>query len=120
MDEETLRVRLWQGFARLQALLGGHAKGGGVVRDAGLVASVVPHSPDSPALNAVVALDPDSTVARLDELERTYRGAGVRRWGLWLDGSARAAAAVLRERGMAGASSSPGMGAPIEALDLDG
>ena len=37
-----LLVRLWDGFARLQALLGGHAGPGSVLERDGLVASVVP------------------------------------------------------------------------------
>ena len=47
MDEGLLLVRLWDGFARLQALLGGHAGPGSVLERDGLVASVVPSAPDS-------------------------------------------------------------------------
>ena len=42
MDDGTLRERLWQGFARLQTLLGGDAAGGVVTEDQGSVASFVP------------------------------------------------------------------------------
>ena len=40
MDDGTLRDRLWQGFARLQTLLGGEAAGGVVVEEHGIVASL--------------------------------------------------------------------------------
>ena len=58
MDDAELKRRLWEGFAALQTLLGGSARNGWVLRKDGLLASIVPSAPDSPALNAAVALDP--------------------------------------------------------------
>src|SRR3954469_25427790 len=60
MDDAELRQRLWGGFAALQTLLGGSARNGWVLRREGLVASAVPSAPDSPALNAAVALNPEA------------------------------------------------------------
>src|SRR4051812_19463312 len=55
MDDATLRARLWDGFAALQTLLGGSSRHGrGLYKD-GLVASIVPSAPDSPALHAAGA-----------------------------------------------------------------
>lgn len=116
MDEGTLRARLWDGFARLQTLLGGHAGPGAVLERRGLAASVVPGAGDSPTLNAAVALEPDEGVAHLDELERRYAEAGVRRWGVWLDADARPAARVLQDAGLVVTTASPGMGARIADL----
>src|SRR4051812_13670019 len=110
MDDAQLNRRLWEGFAALQTLLGGSAKNGFVVERDGLVASVVPSAPDSPALNAAVALDPDKVPNALEELDLRYRDAGVRRWAIWIDGSARDVTAEFRSAGMAIASASPGMG----------
>ena len=45
MDDGTLQDRLWQGFARLQTLLGGMPRAGAVVEEHGLVASFVPRRP---------------------------------------------------------------------------
>jgi GNAT superfamily N-acetyltransferase len=118
MDEGTLRTRLWAGFARLQTLLGGHAGPGAVLERDGLVASVVPTAPESPTLNAAVAIEPDAATAHLQELAARYSSANVRRWGVWLDGGAKRAAKAFEQAGMAVTSASPGMGAAIENLPL--
>jgi ribosomal protein S18 acetylase RimI-like enzyme len=118
MDDGTLRTRLWDGFARLQTLLGGHAGPGRVIEADGLVASVVPNAPESPTLNAAVALDPAEVVAALERLADRYAEANVRRWGVWLDSSATAAARALKDAGMVVTSASPGMGAAIDALAI--
>jgi ribosomal protein S18 acetylase RimI-like enzyme len=113
MDEGMLRQRLWEGFARLQVLLGGHAGPGRVIERAGLVASVVPNAPDSPTLNAAVAIDPQAGPRHLEELRRSYEAAQIRRWGVWLDGGATDAAEQLRRAGLQVSTSSPGMGAML-------
>ena len=114
MDDAELRRRLWEGFAALQTLLGGSAREGRVIQRPGLVASIVPSAPDSPALNAAVALDPSKAPDHLEELEVLYGAAGVRRWAVWIDGAAREITNEFRLRGLAIASASPGMGAVIE------
>ncbi len=119
MDDATLRRRLWEGFAALQTMLGGHARHGSVLQRQGLVASIVPSAPDSPALNAAVALDPHAAPPALRDLRERYAQAGVRRWAVWVDGGARDVTAELRRSGLMVASASPGMGAEIERLDLD-
>lgn len=111
-----LLVRLWDGFARLQALLGGHAGPGSVLEREGLVASVVPSAPDSPTLNAAVAIAAERAPEHLEELQRRYAGAKVRRWGVWLDGSASLAAQALAQAGMVVTTASPGMGAKLDEL----
>ncbi len=112
-----LRARLWDGFARLQTLLGGHAGPGSVLERDGLVASVVPSAPDSPTLNAAVALEPDRATEHLRELAARYREARVRRWGVWLDGGAARAAKAFANAGMVMTTASPGMGAALDQLD---
>lgn len=119
MDDAELKRRLWDGFAALQTLLGGSAKNGFVLHREGLVASVVPSAPDSPALNAAVALDPAAAPRYLEELEVRYGAAGVRRWAVWVDGSARDVTTELRHANMAIASASPGMGATLQDLKID-
>ena len=116
MDDGVLSARLWRGFAALQALLGAHAGRGTVLEREGLVASIVPNAPDSPTLNAVVAIDPDAAPPHLDELRARYGDAKVRRWGVWLDGRASLAAQALTQAGMVVTTASPGMGAYIDDL----
>jgi ribosomal protein S18 acetylase RimI-like enzyme len=117
MDDAILRRRLWEGFADLQGLLGGHARQGSVLRRPGLLASVVPSAPDSPALNAAVAGEPGAGPDALDELAHEYARVGVRRWAIWIDGGAHDATARLRKAGLVVASASPGMGAEIAHID---
>jgi GNAT superfamily N-acetyltransferase len=117
MNDGVLLARLWDGFGRLQALLGGHAGPGAVLEWKGLIASVVPSAPDSPTLNAVVALDPDRAPEHLPELAERYREAKVRRWGVWLDSHAGLAQQALAQAGMVVTAASPGMGAAIADLE---
>jgi GNAT superfamily N-acetyltransferase len=117
MDHGTLRVRLWANFGRLQTLLGGSVGEGRVIEREGLLASIVPGAPESPTLNAAVALEPDVIPEHLRELEDRYRAARVRRWGVWLDGSATLAARALYHAGLSPTAQSPGMGAEIEEID---
>ena len=72
MDDATLRERLWQGFARLQAVLGGKAAGGAVMDQPGLLASFVPQAPDSPTLNAAITLTDELPSGTLKELQLRY------------------------------------------------
>jgi ribosomal protein S18 acetylase RimI-like enzyme len=119
MDVGSLRARLWDGFAQLQLLLGAHAGPGKTLERDGLVASIVPNAPDSPTLNAAVALEPDRAVEHIDELNRLYKDARVRRWGVWLDASASLAAQALANAGLTVTAASPGMGASLDALAVD-
>jgi GNAT superfamily N-acetyltransferase len=120
MDEGMLRARLWDGFARLQLLLGGHAGDGRTIERTGLVASIVPNAPESPTLNAAVAIDPQAADEHLDELAARYRKARVRRWGIWIDGQEPLAAQQLKQQGMVMTTASTGMGAALAELDVDG
>jgi ribosomal protein S18 acetylase RimI-like enzyme len=117
MDDPLLLTRLWDGFGQLQALLGGHAGPGRVIERPGIIASVVPSAPDSPTLNAAVALEPDRAPEHLDELRERYADANVRRWGVWLNADAGLPAQALAHAGMVVTAASPGMGAEIEVLE---
>ena len=119
MDEGTLKARLWDGFAELQLLLGGHAGPGRTLERDGLVASIVPNAPDSPTLNAAVALEPDKAPEYLAELAHKYQLAKVRRWGVWLDGGASLAAQALSQAGLMVTAASPGMGAALDRIADD-
>src|SRR4051794_40608384 len=116
MDDETLRRRLWTAFARLQSLLGHHSMQGAVYEAPGVVASVVPAAPDSPTLNAAVALEPIDAAAALPDLAQRWEDAGVRRWGIWLDPAERGVVRALQRAGLAMTASAPGMGAQLDEI----
>jgi ribosomal protein S18 acetylase RimI-like enzyme len=120
VDDGSLRGRLWDGFAELQMLLGAHAGQGKTLQREGLVASIVPNAPDSPTLNAAVALEPDAAVQQVKELARLYSHARVRRWGVWMDGGASLAAQALTRAGFVVTAASPGMGTVLDASLEDG
>jgi ribosomal protein S18 acetylase RimI-like enzyme len=120
MDDGTLRDRLWQGFARLQTLLGGDAAGGVVIEEHGIVASFVPGAPDSPTLNAAIVAGDELDLDRLDTMRARWEQIGVRRWGVWTDGGSVAVTDTLRLARMRVTSSSPGMAAEISDLSLNG
>jgi len=118
MDDATLRSRLWDGFARLQSLLGRHSMQGSVIDAPGVVASIVPAAPESPTLNAAVALDPELAALELPKIAAHWRKAGVKRWGIWLDPANRAVVQTLQRGGLTMTASAPGMGAELTALPL--
>ena len=120
MDDGTLRDRLWHGFARLQTLLGGDAAGGVVTEEDGIVASFVPGAPDSPTLNAAIVVQGELDLDRLDAMRRRWEQIGVRRWGVWTDGSSHQVTDALRLARMRVTSASPGMAAEIADLSLNG
>jgi ribosomal protein S18 acetylase RimI-like enzyme len=84
-----------------------------------MVASIVPSAPDSPTLNAMVAMDPEAAPTHLEEMRNRYKEAGVRRWGVWLDDHASLVAQELTQAGMVITTASPGMGAVIDELETD-
>jgi GNAT superfamily N-acetyltransferase len=116
MDDAVLRSRLWDGFARLQSLLGEHSMHGAVIEAPGVVASIVPSAPESPTLNAAVALDPEQAVLALPDLARHWREAQVHRWGIWLDPAAKHVVKTLRRGGLTMTASAPGMGAALDEI----
>ncbi len=120
MDDGTLRDRLWQGFARLQTLLGGDAAGGVVAEEAGIVASFVPGAPDSPTLNAAIAVGRELDLDQLEQMRERWEMLGVRRWGVWVDGANWPVTDTLRLARMRVTSSSPGMAAEIADLSING
>ena len=120
MDDGTLRERLWQGFARLQTLLGGEAVSGAIVEEHGVVASFVPGAPDSPTLNAAIVVADALDLEHLDTMRTRWEQLGVRRWGVWTDGAKYRVTDTLRTARMRVTTSSPGMAAEIEHLSLNG
>ena len=66
------------------ALMAESTEGGRVVRRDGLVAAVVPLTPERSVSNSVVYSDRDVLLASIEELARVYADAGVRAWTVWV------------------------------------
>src|SRR5207248_7411361 len=82
-------------------LLGERSPGGQVVERHGLLAAVVPSSPDRSVLNAVVYERAEELAAAYSDLARSYYEAGVRAWTVWVPEVDRAASKVLQDHGHA-------------------
>jgi GNAT superfamily N-acetyltransferase len=80
-------------------LLGRRAPGARVVERHGLTAAIVPSCPDQSVVNGVVYDDPEALMHVREELEATYRGAGVRAWRVWVPERDREVRDWLSERG---------------------
>jgi GNAT superfamily N-acetyltransferase len=84
------------GFGRL--LTAGAADSRLVERD-GLVASIVPATPDRSIFNSVIYRSPGDLIDALDELAGTYEDEGVRAWTVWVPERDRQVAELLERQG---------------------
>ena len=80
----------------------------------------MPGAPDSPTLNAAIAVGGELDIDRLDAMRKRWEQIGVRRWGVWVDGANYAVTDTLRLARMRVTTSSPGMAAEIADLTLNG
>jgi GNAT superfamily N-acetyltransferase len=92
----------------------------GVEMDGGIWASVTPASPDRSLLNGVTFDDPGAVERALPKLFALYEQAGVRAWCVWVAPSDRALIPALAEAGHVLDAVPEAMGAPLDAVDLDG
>lgn len=70
-----------------------------VLRRGGVIASICPATPDRSLFNVVTAADPADIEPALEELESTYREAGVKAWTVWMAPGHRVGHEVLASRG---------------------
>jgi GNAT superfamily N-acetyltransferase len=110
MDDGTLLARAKAGLVAHTRLLAAH--GGTLVEDDGWLACVLPHAPLSSVLNCAVGV-PD-----LERLGHEYARAGVRKWGVWLDGREAEQNRALERAGLVLDSAPVVMGAPLAEIDL--
>lgn len=72
---------------------------GSLVDEEGLLAAIVPETPNRSFLNSVVYRDPDLLAARLEDLAGLYEEAGVNAWTVWTPRSDPATAERLEAAG---------------------
>ena len=101
LDQAELRRRAIGGVGDEVAAFGRGASGSRLVRRDGLLAAVVPATPQRSIFNSVFYTDPAVLAAELDGLAEAYDSAGVHAWTVWVPDSDRESAELLARRGHA-------------------
>lgn len=73
--------------------------GGSFWEGDGVTAAIVPGSPKRSFFNSVIYDDPESMVASIDELARTYDEAGIDAWTVWVPEADTSVAKALEDAG---------------------
>ena len=102
LDQAELRRRAVDGVAEEIAVFGAGAPDSRLIRRDGLIASVVPATPQRSIFNSVFHTDTGGRWRpRSTDLAAAYDDAGVRAWTVWVTDADRAGAELLAGRGHA-------------------
>lgn len=101
LERSELRRRAMAGVRDEVEAFGSAAPDSFLVRREGLLAAVVPASPQRSLFNSVHYDDPVVLAAELDALEALYESHDVRAWTVWVPDDDREAARLLDSRGHA-------------------
>ncbi len=101
VDENELRRRAIEGVREEVEAFGSGAPDSILIRREGLIASIVPASPQRSLFNGVFYTDPAALAGELDSLEALYESHGVRAWTVWVPDADRETARLLASRGHA-------------------
>jgi GNAT superfamily N-acetyltransferase len=101
LGEDELRRRALEGVRDEVEAFGGAAPDSLLIHREGLLASVVPASPQRSLFNSVYYDDPAALAAEVDALEQAYDSHGVRAWTVWVPDEDRDSARLLDARGHA-------------------
>lgn len=99
VDEQELRRRAIEGVRDEVEAFGRAHPDSKLLRQDGLIASVVPASPERSLFNSVYYDDAGALAAELDSLADAYEAHGVRAWTVWVPDEDREAARLLAGRG---------------------
>src|SRR4249919_1246304 len=99
LDESELRRRAIAGVRDEVEAFGSAAPDSILVRREGLLASVVPASPQRSLFNSVYYEDAAALAAELDALAALYESHDVRAWTVWVPDDDRETARLLSARG---------------------
>src|SRR3954447_1660530 len=99
MYEQDLSERPYRGLRPFCRMIAAASEGARLIELEGVVATVVPVTPDRSITNSVVYEHPEALEQALDLLAETYADAGIRAWTVWVPGHDREAARMLEESG---------------------
>jgi GNAT superfamily N-acetyltransferase len=101
LDEGELRRRALEGVRGEVEAFGAGAPDSLLVRRPGLLAAVVPASPQRSVFNSVFYDEPAALAGEVEGLAEIYDSHGVRAWTVWVPDEDRETAGLLGERGHA-------------------
>ncbi len=97
--DEELRRRAVAGIRDEVEAFGSAAANSALIRGEGLLASLVPASPQRSLFNSVYYDDPETLAREVGALEEAYEAHGIRAWTVWVPDEDRDAARLLAGRG---------------------
>jgi len=98
VEEHELRGRAVAGVRHEVEAFGSAMPSSSLIQREGLLAAIVPASPERSVFNSVFYENPAALAAEADRLTLAYDSAGVRAWTVWVPDSDRASAELLARR----------------------
>jgi GNAT superfamily N-acetyltransferase len=98
-EDDAAWLRLVRGAMPTLWSLLAEGSGGSTLKQAGILASIVPSSPERSVFNSVFYKEGKRLIAALDQIAAGYEEAGVRAWTVWVPEDDRETAAALEEAG---------------------
>jgi GNAT superfamily N-acetyltransferase len=99
MDDAELFDRQLATLLAASRLVTAGAQSSRRIEREGLVAGVVPSTPDRSVFNSVIYTSPETLIGSLDELAGVYDEVGVRAWTVWVPERDRDVMALLEREG---------------------
>ncbi len=99
IDATELRRRAFAGVRGEVEAFGSASPGSSLIRRDGLLAALVPATPQRSLFNSVYYDDPRALAREHEALGAAYEAAGVRAWTVWVPDDDREAAGLLAECG---------------------
>jgi GNAT superfamily N-acetyltransferase len=99
LDERELRARAIGGVREQVEAFGSAHSDSVLIRCPGLLAAVVPSSPQRSFFNSVFYSDPTALSVEIEALAGTYASSGVDAWTVWVPDEDRDSARMLAARG---------------------
>lgn len=117
MEPRELFDRQYASLREFCRLVGNAAPGSRVVEQGGVLAAVVPATPERSVMNSVTYRDAAELEQALPELAETYAAAGVRAWTVWVPQHDAGAGRILEEAGHVLDADPEGMAMEMEAFE---